>query len=275
MRTLVHLSDLHFGDHDERTLEPLATLVASRKPDLVVVSGDLTQRARKRQFLLARAFLDTLPSPQVVVPGNHDIPLFDVVRRFGSPLGRYRALIASDVEPFFVDGEIAVMGLDTARSLTWKSGRLSRRQLHDVRRRLEPLPEALTKIVVTHHPFDLPPGADESNLIKRAKRAMKVFVEAGADVFLSGHLHVTHVGATASRYRVQGRSALVINAGTATSTRHRGELNSFNILGFADETLTLERYAWDPEGGAFLLHATHRYVHTETGWDAEGSPGAS
>src|SRR2546421_2446886 len=115
MRTLVHLSDLHFGRVDERLVEPLIAAVTEIDPDLVAVSGDLTQRARSHQFIEARAFLDALPQPQIVVPGNHDIPMHNVYARFFQPLDKYRRYITNELQPFYADEEIAVVGLNTAR----------------------------------------------------------------------------------------------------------------------------------------------------------------
>ena len=129
MRTLAHLSDLHFGRIGRGVLDALHRRLWQVKPDLVVVSGDLTQRARARQFRAARAFLDTLPTPQLVVPGNHDVPLYNVFARFLAPLAGYRRFVADEVDPSFVDDEIAVVGINTARSFTWKGGGVSEAQL--------------------------------------------------------------------------------------------------------------------------------------------------
>ena len=116
MRTLVHLSDLHFGRVDPALLSPLRALVEHLEPDVVVVSGDLTQRARSAQFQQARVFLDSLPGPQIVVPGNHDVPLYNVFSRFLTPLVKYRRHVTDDLSPEYVDEEIAVLGINTARS---------------------------------------------------------------------------------------------------------------------------------------------------------------
>src|SRR5919202_5053344 len=124
MKKIAHLSDLHFGRIDERVVGPLAEAVRDARPSLVVVSGDLTQRARTRQFREARAFLDSLPRPQIVVPGNHDVPLWDVLARFTRPLEKFRRSISDDLEPFSDDEEMAVAGVNTARSLTRKYGRI-------------------------------------------------------------------------------------------------------------------------------------------------------
>src|SRR4030095_11831424 len=155
MRTIVHLSDLHFGRIDPAVVAPLIETIRQIKPDLVAVSGDLTQRARSHQFEEARAFLDELPKPQIVVPGNHDVPLHNVFARFLEPLTKYRRHITSDLRPFYYDDEIAVMGVNTARSLTIKGGRINEEQVAWMRERLCACDPAVVKIVVTHHPFDL------------------------------------------------------------------------------------------------------------------------
>ena len=129
MRTIVHLSDLHFGRLDPRMVAPLVAAVDAVGPDLVAVSGDLTQRARRGQFADAHAFLAALRFPRLVVPGNHDVPLYDIATRFLRPLARYRRFIANDVEPIFADEEIIAIGLNSARSLTFGRGRLNELQI--------------------------------------------------------------------------------------------------------------------------------------------------
>jgi 3',5'-cyclic AMP phosphodiesterase CpdA len=121
VRTLVHLSDLHFGRVDPRILPPLLAAVAAAEPDLVVISGDFTQRARVREFKDAASFLAKLPQPQLLVPGNHDVPLYDLMRRWLAPLRRYRHYITDDLAPFYADKEIAILGINTARALTFKN----------------------------------------------------------------------------------------------------------------------------------------------------------
>jgi 3',5'-cyclic AMP phosphodiesterase CpdA len=248
LRTIAHLSDLHFGRLDERLLAPLAARMGQLEPDLIAISGDLTQRAKPSQFAAARAWLDTLPAPRVVVPGNHDVPLYRVWERLASPLGNYRKYIDDNVEPEFVDGQIAVIGINSARSLTFKGGRVNVAQLDRLRARLEPLPAALTKIVVTHHPFTLPAGADVADMVGRASLAMEVFRELGVDLLLSGHMHSSLAANTAGRYPIEGYAALVVQAGTATSTRGRGEENSFNVLRIDGDQVEVERHGWDEDG---------------------------
>lgn len=267
MRTLLHLSDLHFGRLNPATLAPLFETAKRLSPHLVVVSGDLTQRARPEQFRDARDFLAALPKPQIVVPGNHDVPLYDVVRRFVSPLGNYRRYISDDLEPVYQDEEIAVIGINTARSFTFKGGRINEAQVARVRERLCSLPPEITRILVTHHPFDLPEGRTEDDLVGRARMAMEAFVACGADLIVSGHLHVAHTTHTAIRYRLPGRSALLVQAGTATSTRERGEPNSFNVLRIDRPRIAVERYVWTGQTSRFVPAATEIFERMGESWE--------
>src|SRR5215217_9660207 len=167
MKTLVHLSDLHFGRTDPQVVAALVPLVNSLLPDVVVVSGDLTQRAKPLQFRQARNFLDALPKPQIVVPGNHDVPLYNVFQRFFTPLSKFRRFISPEEQPAYVDGEIAVLGLNTARSLVFKGGRVNEEQVEHIRSSLCSLDERIVRMIVSHHPFDLPDGWDEDDVVGR------------------------------------------------------------------------------------------------------------
>ena len=268
MRTIVHLSDLHFGRVDEQIIAPLVDCITSIRPDLIAVSGDLTQRARRRQFQQARAFLDRLPAPTLVVPGNHDVPLFNLPVRFLDPFGGYRRWISHDLEPAHIDEEVALIGLNSARGLiTGGRGRLNMEQIDTAVARLRPLSAAPIKVIITHHPFDLPEGYPDEHLVGRASTAMERFAEVGADLFLAGHLHVSHVGHTADRYNIAGHSALVVQAGTM-STRGRGELNTFNVLRIARPEMAIERYSWETGSHRFDRSFAGTFRHTAKGWTA-------
>jgi 3',5'-cyclic AMP phosphodiesterase CpdA len=268
MRTIAHLSDLHFGRVDRRVIAALVQAIRETAPDLIAVSGDLTQRARRRQFADARAFLASLPYPQLVVPGNHDVPFYDVIRRVLRPLDRYRAFITADLEPSFVDEEIAVLGLNSARSFTLGKGRLNQIQARTAAARLRAVPPSAIKIIVTHHPFDLPDHVGPQELVGRATMAMRELAAVGADLFLAGHLHVTHIGGTAERYRIAGHNALVVQAGTI-SRRLRGEVNSFNVIRLQRPRITVEVHAWDSARAAFVSGPPRRFRHTPEGWMQE------
>jgi 3',5'-cyclic AMP phosphodiesterase CpdA len=268
MRTIVHVSDLHFGRVDERIITPLVERITSIRPDVIAVSGDLTQRARRRQFQQAAAFLERLPFPKVVVPGNHDVPLFNVAARLFDPFGGYRRWISPDLEPAHIDDEVAMIGLNSARALiTGGRGRLNMEQIDASAAHLRQLPSAAIKVIVTHHPFDVPAGFPSDHLVGRASTAMQRFAEAGADLFLAGHLHVSHVGHTADRYNIAGHSALVVQAGTL-STRGRGEMNTFNVLRIGRPEMAIERYSWEPGSHRFDQSFAETFRHTPDGWTA-------
>ena len=265
MRTLVHLSDLHFGRIREGIIEALIGAVRNLHPDLVAVSGDLTQRARRREFAQARDFLGALAQTKIIVPGNHDVPLYNLFARFGRPLARYRRYISEDLEPFYADNEIAVQGINTARSLTFKGGRVNERQVALLQQRLAPL-TSVTKIVVTHHPFDLPERYPEHALVGRARMALTQLANSGIDLFLAGHLHVGVSGKMTLRFNIAGHSGLVVQAGTATSSRTRGEANSFNVIRIDRANIVVERFDSSAPGTAFHHAATASFQHTEEGW---------
>ena len=266
MRSIVHLSDLHFGRVDPAVLEPLRKAVWSLEPHTLVISGDLTQRAKAHEFREARAYLDTLPRPQIVVPGNHDVPLYNVFKRFFAPLDNYRRYISEELEPSYIDDEIAIVGINTARSLTFKGGRISDEQVERVREKLCNLDERMAKIVVTHHPFDLPDTLDPDHIVGRARMAMRTLARCGADILLAGHAHVSHVGDTTARYKFDDYAALVVQAGTATSTRARGETNSFNSLRIEGTEIYVDTHRWAPETGTFERSRSECYEHTPHGW---------
>jgi len=266
MRTLVHLSDLHFGRVDPQLLAPLRELVERIAPDVVVVSGDLTQRAKSEEFEAAKAWLDTLPGPQIIVPGNHDISLYNVFRRFLQPLTRYKRYITDDLDPIYVDEEIAVLGVNTARSLTFKDGRVNKEQIAAIKAQFAAVDPALTKIIVTHHPFDLPRTEDDDDLVDRAPMAMQAFADCGVDLLLSGHMHTSHAANTAERYGIHEYAALVVQAGTATSTRGRGETNSFNVVRVDTDRVEVDRYGWDDIGKTYSLMKTEPFLRRGNVW---------
>jgi 3',5'-cyclic AMP phosphodiesterase CpdA len=269
MRTLVHLSDMHFGRMDRRVVSPLVNIIRGISTDLLAVSGDLTQRARRSQFVQARDFLKQLPFRQIVVPGNHDVPLFNLVARFLSPLEGYCRYITRDLEPLFQDEEMVAVGLNSARSLPFHGGgRLNKAQVMRAAARLHAAPPDVVRIVVTHHPFDLPEGRGDKDLIGRSGMAMTELAAVGADLFLAGHLHLSHIGVTAERYRIAGHSALVVQAGTL-STRGRGEASSFNVLRLSRPDISVDRYTWDEERQDFRVSSTSRFRRTPTGWQAQ------
>jgi 3',5'-cyclic AMP phosphodiesterase CpdA len=267
MRTIAHISDLHFGTEEPRVVEALLAQLAEAKPHLIVVSGDLTQRAREKQFAAARAFLDRLPAPWLAVPGNHDVPLYDVFRRFLAPLERYKRHITDDLAPTWIDDEIAVIGINTARSLTIKDGRISMAQVDRLREQLAAIPEPRVRVVVTHHQLVQPPRskgeAHHEDVVGRAKEALEAMDEAGVDLMLAGHLH----SASSQDVRAEHpgrRSMLVVQCGTSVSTRVRDEPNSYNLIHIQPHQITVSVRGW--KDGAFVERHVDTYVLQRTEW---------
>jgi 3',5'-cyclic AMP phosphodiesterase CpdA len=235
----------------------------------VVVSGDLTQRAREPEFREARAFLDTLPAPCLVVPGNHDVPLYNPVARLLFGLHGYRRHIAADLTPFYRDDACAVVGVNTARSLAFSGGRISRGQLRAIGRRFEGVPAGVVKVLVTHHPFDLPPRSHHDTVVGGARRAIEELAALGVDVVLSGHVHQAHSGHSATRFRTAHRALLFVQAGTATSTRVRDEPNSWNVVRLDGGAVRVERKAWSDERRRFVSVDDQCFRRAPSGWLSE------
>jgi len=271
VRTIAHLSDLHFGRIDLDVAEAVLADLAERQPSLVVISGDLVQRARRSHFRAARAFLERLPAPFLVVPGNHDIPAYNLLARFTVPFRNYRHYIAPDLEPFLSDGEIAVLGINTARPLilNFAHGRINRRQIAAIETAFHGVPPSVFKILVTHHPFLPQPHAPGKVLLGRARLALPALEASGVDLLLAGHFHRAFSGDTAAHDGRLERPILVASAATTTSTRLRDEPNGYNFITIAPPTVTFEERVWTGASFATTERATytrshHRWVAVES-----------
>ena len=266
MRVIAHISDLHFGRVDQKILAALTGKITACKPDLIAVSGDLTQRARASEFRAARAFLDLFSQPKVIVPGNHDVPLGNLFDRMVRPLSKYREFITTELEPCYLDDEIAVLGINTTRSLVHKGGRINRKQVESSCARFKRLPQDVVRIVVTHHPFDLSNPHPHSQLVGRSQMAMAGFAACRVDLFLAGHLHIAQTVETKTRYTIPVYCALVVQAGTAASTRTRGEANSWNLIRIHGRSISVEKFAWISEAAGFAGPVIERFEHITAGW---------
>ncbi|HSE98296.1 MAG TPA: metallophosphoesterase [Blastocatellia bacterium] len=267
MKSILHFSDIHFGaPHAPDRAAALLEEIERLSPSVVAVSGDLTQRARSAQFRRARAFLDQINAPLIVVPGNHDVPLWNVYARFSSPLEKYRRWITPELNPTYRDDYLAVLGLDSTRSFTIKGGRIDDEDLRAVRERLRRFPEAVCKVIVTHHPLVLPPGFERESVVSGASRALDVFEECGVEIILTGHLHQTYITSTTPESPRLKRSILIVQAGTAATFRGRGSeqmKNSLNLIEVSGTEIRVIGYIYSTEENRFLAgikHVSPRHV---------------
>ena len=277
MKVIAHISDLHFGRVDDAVVAALLTDLADPAPDLIVISGDLTQRGLHAQYEQARAFIAALPSPYLVVPGNHDIPAYALHERFTYPLRRYRRYIHHDLAPFLHDGDLAVLGLNSARPFllrhwNWSYGSLSRRQIDLVAEMFRPLPPRTVKVLAAHHPFLPPPAAPNTRLVHRAVPMLQACAEVGVDLLLAGHLHQSYVGDAAAHHTAVGRSMLVAQAATATSTRLREEPNAYNRVHLSLDRIVIGSRIWD--GRRFADGAVDAFRRAGRRWHPEHGPAA-
>jgi 3',5'-cyclic AMP phosphodiesterase CpdA len=272
MARLIHLSDLHFGAHDPKLVEAVKLRVDEVEPDLVIISGDFTQRARTEQFQLACSFLEELREAGhdvLAVPGNHDVPLYDVFRRFLSPLTRYMRYIDDSLCPLHEIPGATVLGINTARSLTFSGGRISHEQMDFIRETFGRTDPNATRILVTHHPlFALPVGDRLASAAGRSELALDAIGDAGVDLLLAGHNHQASVF-NARDLVTRAGPALVVQAGTATSTRIREQDQSFNLINIEGEAVTVTVETWS--GSRFATQDSQRFEREDDHWRISGA----
>jgi 3',5'-cyclic AMP phosphodiesterase CpdA len=267
VRKIAHISDMHFGSHEPTVTADLVRSVHAENPDLVVLSGDFTQRARRWQFETARDFVNNLPEPKLVIPGNHDVPLFNIVARLFWPFWGYTKFI----EPLGIAGaayrdeEMAVIGLNTARRFTGKNGRISTEQVERVHEFLRDLGGSVTRILVTHHPVGQVANEVFVDLAFGAQLALPRVAKAGVQMLLSGHHHRCLSG-TIEETEDQ-EQVLIVYAGTANSTRTReGDGNTYNLLQIDGHDIQVQVMRWVP-GAGFKEARTSRYRYGDDGWE--------
>ena len=227
MSVLLQISDTHFGTEQPLVVEAVVALAAQQRPDVVVLSGDITQRARPAQFRAAKAFVDRLGAPVLAVPGNHDIALFDLWARLTRPYARYTKVFGANLEPVFSSPDLLVIGVNTTRAWRHKHGEVSTAQIDRVATLLTAASPQQLRVVVVHQPAAVPQAEERYNLLRGHHAALQVWSAAGADLVLGGHIHLPYALALDGL----ARRLWVLQAGTAVSSRTRPEApNSVNIL---------------------------------------------
>ncbi|WP_172297014.1 metallophosphoesterase [Pseudoruegeria sp. HB172150] len=238
MRRLAHLSDLHFGRTRPELLAPLTAAVARAEPQLVIVSGDLTQRARSHQFREARAFLDGLGVPWLSVPGNHDVPLYNLGERLVRPFRKYQKWISAQLEPAHVEADIAVVGCNTVDPQRHQRGKIRKSSVARICSVFETGPRDRLNILFAHHPFEQDATVDKSPM-KRAEKALGRLSDCGAHVVLSGHLHRWRAGPFLRGAKMSG--PIQVHSGTSLSSRLREEVNDFAIIDVDPDNVRVTR----------------------------------
>ncbi len=258
MTVVLHVSDPHFGTEQPTVVDALAAWASQQRPDLVVLSGDITQRARPAQFRAARAFMDRLGVPVLAVPGNHDIPLLDLWTRLRCPYARYAAAFGTDLEPVHRTPELLVAGVNTTRAWRHKNGTISARQVERVAHLLEGAAAAQLRVVVVHQPIAVTRDDDLPDRLRGHDTALQRWAAAGADLVLGGHIHLPYVMAL----KGLARPIWAVQAGTAVSTRVRpGAPNSVNLLRWNPAATPgrcqIEQWDFLDQAGAFVLASAY------------------
>ena len=255
MALLLHWSDPHFGTEQPAVMAALVALSQQLRPDLLLLSGDITQRASARQFRAARAFADRLGAPLLAIPGNHDIPLFNLGQRLCRPYARYRAAFGDDLNPVHEAPDCLVLGVNTTRWWRHKNGQVSAAQIEQVANRLAAAGPQQLRLVVVHQPVAVLQAGEIHNRLRGQAAALPRWAAAGADLVLGGHIHLPYVTALAGL----ARPMWAVQAGTAVSARVRdGVPNSVNLLrwgpGAPAGQCRIERWDHDDRDGAFMPH---------------------
>ena len=250
MTVLLQISDPHFGTEQAPVVEALAALARQQEPDLLVLSGDITQRARPAQFRAARAFMDRLGGPLLAIPGNHDIPLLNLWARWKTPYAQHCAAFGADLEPVFRSADLLVLGVNTTRATRHENGEVSPAQIDRVATLLAGATAAQLRVVVVHQPIAVQRAEDVKNLLHGHAEAQQAWSRAGADLVLGGHIHLPFVLPLPGL----ARPLWAVQAGTAVSSRVReGAPNSVNLLRWqaAERRCEVEQWDFSAASGAF------------------------
>jgi 3',5'-cyclic AMP phosphodiesterase CpdA len=256
MSVLLQISDPHFGTEQLPVLEALVTLSLRQRPDLVVLSGDITQRARTSQFHDACVFVDRLGAPALAIPGNHDIPLFNLGARLCRPYSQYCDAFGQDLEPVHSSRELLVVCVNTTRWYRHTSGEVSLAQVDRAARRLaSAYPEQL-RVLVVHQPVAVLRAEDVHNRLRGHAAALQRWAAAGGDLVMGGHIHLPYVMTLAGL----ARPMWAVQAGTAISSRTRHNFpNSVNLVRWGcdvpERRCAIERWDYTATHQAFMLTA--------------------
>jgi 3',5'-cyclic AMP phosphodiesterase CpdA len=255
---VLHISDTHFGTEKSPVVDALLRLSEQLAPAMAILSGDITQRARRAEFAAAASFLDCLAIPVMALPGNHDIPLFNVAGRVLTPYGNYRRALQTPLMPEFENAQMLALGVNTTRWYRHTDGEVSPQQIEQVCTRLRAAAPSQLRVVVTHQPVHVIVKRDEHNLLHGHRQAIEAWSAAGADLILGGHIHLPYTRNLREHYPQLPRTTWCVQAGTAVSRRVRFEApNSVNLIDYEADArrCRLQRWDFDDASGEFRLYS--------------------
>ncbi|MEJ6022922.1 metallophosphoesterase family protein [Ramlibacter sp. PS4R-6] len=265
MSVLLHISDTHFGTEDPAVVLALQAFAHELKPDGLIFSGDITQRARSAQFSAARSFCESLRiSKMLALPGNHDIPLYNVFARIAMPYRGYKKAFGGELEPVMELPDAIVVGVNTTRPERHKDGEVSPQQVARVVELLKGMPRDKLRVVVTHQPACVLREEDEDDRLHGGHEAVTAWSDAGADLVLGGHIHLPYVTDVCAVVKGAKRAMYCLQAGTALSRRVRHNTpNSINVIRWASpvsgEARTCKVERWDYDLADARFEMTHPY----------------
>lgn len=278
MLTLLHISDVHFGPpFVARVGDALLRIAPELEPDIIIASGDFTQRAKREQFAEARDYLKRLPAvPTIVTPGNHDVPVYRVLERALEPYALYNEFITKDLDYTVRRDDVVIVSLNSTKPLrAITNGRIDEWQLEYAAKQLRDVPPGVPRIVVAHHHFAPAPDYEGGEVMPDAKRAMDVFTELKVDLVMGGHLHRAYIGNSLDVYpgRDREHGVIIVQAGTATSRRGRAreaEKNSINLIRIADDIVRITHYMFFDDVDGFAPISRHIFPRAGRNYLAEG-----
>ncbi|MEK9505265.1 metallophosphoesterase family protein [Gaopeijia maritima] len=279
MITLVHASDIHCGEPFRAAVaEAFVEAAHAVAPQAVVISGDLTQRAKVHEFEAAAALLERLPDvPAVVTPGNHDVPLYRVFERLFAPHRNYREYISEELDTVTRIPGATIVSLDSSAPHTAiVNGRIRPHQVAFAREAFADAPADDIRIVVAHHHFAPAPDYEGDKSMPRAREILEQFTAMGVELILGGHLHRAYIGNSLDVHPGSERSKGVVIAQSGTTTSGRGrarerEKNSFNVIRIGERALEITHHMHFAETGRFEPFSVHAFPRREEMWFEHGT----
>ena len=259
---ILHLSDLHFGTETADTVETLIGLITDISPDLAIISGDFTQINARKEYETARELINALPCPLLSVPGNHDVPPFNLANRFLRPFKRYQRYISKELNPVHENETALIVGINSARRIVphwnWANGAVSGWQREHLQQTFD-LPEGdkRWRIVTMHHPIHKVSEMPINVTVFGRKRTLYTLNKLNVDLVLTGHVH----HASISTIGTPEYQTVYLSAATALSSRQRGQANGFNLIELKDTEMVIDSYVLDHKN---RFNKTQSYTHRRT-----------